>query len=446
MKALAPLLFLLAAIGHSQTTELDLTNLPNYANQERPAYITKDNTPVDNPITDIGATLGRVLFYDQRLSTTGTISCSSCHQQSAGFGDLADASVGVDGTTGRHSMRLINSRFANEEHFFWDERADTLELQTTQPIQDHIEMGFSGGIANPDLNELIRRLSELEQYSVLFTAVYGDPSITEERLQSSLAQFVRSIESFDSAYDDGLAQTNNLNAPFPNFTAAENVGKALFMGAANRGGAGCASCHQPPEFDIGTRSGNNGVITTIGGGTDTTITRAPSLRDVVDADGNTHGGFMHDASLTTLMDVVEHYNAIPAVVPNLDPRLRPGGQPQRLNLTQDEKENLVAFLETLTGQNVYTDEKWSSPFSDTGELSLIVLPTTSSITTDGSTVTLTCQGVPNVTYLLRSARELGEWDEGIAVTADADGLLQHTLAQTRGVRFFVYTYTEGLQK
>ena len=108
--------------------KIDLNNLSNYANQTKPAYITKDNT-ADNPITDKGATLGRVLFYDKNLSSNNTISCASCHIQANAFGDDTDASDGVNGTTTRHAMRLINSRFSNERKFFWDERATTLENQ-----------------------------------------------------------------------------------------------------------------------------------------------------------------------------------------------------------------------------------------------------------------------------------------------------------------------------
>lgn len=124
-------------------TKINLNSLYNYANQAVPSYITKFNGTT-NPITDKGATLGRVLFYDKKLSSNNTVACASCHQQQFAFSDQAIASTGVNGTTGRHSMRLINARFANESKFFWDERAASLEVQTTMPIKDHAEMGFSG--------------------------------------------------------------------------------------------------------------------------------------------------------------------------------------------------------------------------------------------------------------------------------------------------------------
>ena len=125
-------------------TKIDPANLPNYASQSIPNYIRKDNTGT-NPITNEKAILGRVLFYDKNLSTDNTVSCASCHQQAFAFSDPLLASEGVQGgVTSRHSMRLINTRFAVESKFFWDERAPTLEAQVTTPIQDHAEMGFSG--------------------------------------------------------------------------------------------------------------------------------------------------------------------------------------------------------------------------------------------------------------------------------------------------------------
>src|SRR3954468_5825967 len=135
------LLLCLAHDAFGDAGTLDLTSLLNYANQSKPTYINKDNTTSGDAITDSGATLGRVLFYDKRLSRDGSISCSVCHQQALGFSDELVASFGVAGTTSRHTMRLINPRFGTAIHFFWDQRANTLEDQTTQPIQNAAEMG-----------------------------------------------------------------------------------------------------------------------------------------------------------------------------------------------------------------------------------------------------------------------------------------------------------------
>ena len=203
-------------------TKIDPSNLPNYASQTIPNYIRKDNTGA-NPITNEKAILGRVLFYDKSLSIDNTVSCASCHQQAFGFSDPTLASQGVQGgQTTRHSMRLINTRFAIESKFFWDERAATLEAQVTTPIQDHAEMGFSGQNGRPNLAALLTKLSGIAYYQELFTLAYGSSAVTEPRLQQALAAFIRSIQSFDSKYDLGRAQVNNDGAPFPKFTAQEN--------------------------------------------------------------------------------------------------------------------------------------------------------------------------------------------------------------------------------
>ncbi len=345
---------------------IDLSNLYNYANQDIPVYITKDNTDT-NVITDAKATLGRVLFYDKNLSVDNTIACASCHQQAFAFGDNANVSTGVNGVTGRHSMRLINSRFARETRFFWDERANTLEEQTTQPIQDHAEMGFSGQDGAPDLSDLLVKLADLEYYQELFEFAYGNTTITEERLQESLAQFIRSIQSFDAKYDIGRAQVQNDNQPFPNFTDQENLGKTLFFTPPNQNGAGCITCHGAPEFDIDPMSLNNGVIGVFGDptATDLIVTRAPTLRDIFNYQGVLNGALMHDASSATMVNVIEHYNEIDATGnTNLDNRLRggPGANGQNLNLTETDILALEAFIKTLSGTNVYTDTKWSDPF------------------------------------------------------------------------------------
>ena len=421
---------------------LDLTHLANYANQTRPAYITKNNTTAGNAVTDKGATLGRVLFHDKRLSKTNTISCSSCHAQSAAFGDTATASTGVNGTTGRHGMRLVNARFATETKFFWDERAATLEAQTTQPIQNHVEMGFSATLGDPAFADLVTKLSAIDEYRVLFAMTYGDKAISETRIQLALAQFVRSIQSFDSKYDTGRAAAGNDNANFNNFTTAENTGKQLFINPPGPNGAGCAICHRPPEFDIDPASRNNGVITQIGGGTDLTNTRSPTLRDMIGPAGRSNGGLMHDGSFATAAQVINHYNLIPGNNTNLDPRRqRPGNQVQSLNLTQTQKDNLVAFLGTLTGSSVYTDSKWSNPFDSAGELSLIVLPSDQIKIVDNrnGTATISCQAAAGMSYLLQHSSDLKTWANLATVTASAGGVCTSTVTVVDSA-YFRYAY------
>lgn len=364
-----------SAIKAAFGTNIDPNNLANYANQPRPAYLNpvKDNTG-GNTITNAKATLGRVLFYDKNLSVDNTVACASCHKQQFAFSDTAIASKGVQGgVTGRHAMRLINARFAVETKFFWDERAATLEIQTTKPIQDHAEMGFSGQSGRPNLAALLTKLQGIGYYNELFKFVYGDITVTEARMQECMAQFVRSIQSFDSKYDAGRALVPNDGAPFPNFTAQENQGKQLFLtppvfgpgGVRTSGGAGCNACHNAPEFDIDPNTRNNGIIGKISGtGIDITVTRAPSLRDLVSAAGVQNGPLMHTGNLATLQNAIGHYGTI-NIAPgntNLDPRLMPGGNGQQLNFNATEINALIAFLRTLGGTNVYTDTKWSNPF------------------------------------------------------------------------------------
>lgn len=353
-------------------SSIDLENLANYANQMVPSYIVKNNSQ-GNIITDKGATLGRVLFYDENLSSNNTISCSSCHKQAFAFSDTNVASLGVNGTTERHSMRLINSRFATETKFFWNERAINLEAQTTMPIKDHGEMGFSGENGDLSFNDLITKLSAIGYYKELFKFVYGTEEISEIKIQNAIAQFIRSIQSFDSKYDAGRALAVNDGQPFTNFTPQENQGKNLFLsppvfnnsGIRINGGIGCAGCHKAPEFDIDPNSLNNGIIGTIAGsGIDIGNTRAPSLRDLVRTDGTTNGPMMHTGIITTLQAAIGHYGTI-NLAPgntNLDPRLKPNGVGQQLNLNATEVNAVIAFLRTLSGTDVYTNPKWSDPF------------------------------------------------------------------------------------
>jgi cytochrome c peroxidase len=239
------------------------------------------------------------------------------------------------------------------------------------PIGDHAEMGFSGENGAPDFDDLINRLEAIEYYPELFSRAFGTEVITEARIQNALAQFIRSIQSFDSKYDDGRAVVNNENQPFPNFTDQENLGKQLFMqppnfdnqGVGIDGGFGCAGCHGAPEFSIDPNSRNNGVIGVFeSNDADITVTRSPTLRDVIGPNGQSNGALFHDASALTLLDVLAHYNDIETNNPDLDNRLRPGNNPQQLVMTTDQMNAVVAFLETLTGEDVYSNEKWSNPF------------------------------------------------------------------------------------
>lgn len=346
-------------VAASVEDALDLPSPVNYANPALPArflaqpVLGQDNTPADNRVTNAGATLGRVIFHDKRLSLNQTVSCASCHQAEHGFSDPRKFSVGFNGgLTSRNSMGLTNARWYQRGAFFWDERADTLEDQVLEPIKNEVEMGMT-------LPAVVARLSAEAFYAELFTDAFGDANVTSERIAFALAQFVRSIISTGSKFDAGVT------ANFTNFTAQENLGRQIFNGAGN-----CNACHGTDNFVPGAAINNNGLENPyadkgLGGLTgraqDEGLFKVPSLRNI-----ELTAPYMHDGRFATLEQVVEFYNSGVVAHPNLSPPLRaggPGGPPRRLNLTTNEKAALVAFLKTLTDRSVTTDEKFSDPFN-----------------------------------------------------------------------------------
>lgn len=332
--------------------------LPGYLNG--PGIQAQINTPGNNIISDLGATLGRVLFYDKNLSINKTISCASCHKQTNGFSDPVAKSIGFNGgLTGRNSMSLINAKYYPNGRFFWDQRAATLEQQTLIPIQDLVEMGMT-------LPDLETRLKTLDYYPVLFANAFGDNNITSNRIALALSQFVRSIISYQSKYDAGRQTFPAVPAPapntvFPNFNAAENRGKELFLTTA-----GCAACHGSETFTA-PQEKNNGIdMTNIDRGFGAITGNASmdghfkvtTLRNV-----ELTAPYMHDGRFATLEQVIEHYSAGVRNNPTLSPQLRlPNGLPRQLNLSPEDKIALVAFLKTLTDATIATDIKFSNPF------------------------------------------------------------------------------------
>ena len=353
-----------AAVAAALTIDLDA--LPSYAATPLPAtytpeVLTREDGTIRAPISDAGATLGRVLFYDRQLSISGTVSCASCHARAQGFADTARFSAGFDGVgrTTAHAMRLANARFNANGQFFWDRRAETLEAQVTQPIQNAVEMGFDAG--HGGLAALFRRVDSLPYYPPLFRLAFGDAVVTEVRVQSALAQYVRSLVSVSSRWDQAAALQGGAPGPFTAFTAQEREGQTLFTAPPGAGGAGCAGCHVPPSFSIAGNSRSNGLDAG-----ETRIFRAPSLKNVA---RSSH--FMHDGRFTSLEQVVQFYDSGVQDGPALDPRLTmpapppapPGTRvPQRLGLSGAQQAALVAFLRTLTDDSLIADPKFSDPF------------------------------------------------------------------------------------
>lgn len=365
-------------------------NLPeipyNYSNISFPEtfnsfVLSLDSTPEDNQITDNGATLGRVLFYDKRLSVNNTISCASCHIQELGFSDPRQKSIGFNGEeTRRNSMNLVNTGFYEPNKFFWDHRIESLEKQVLMPLQDEIEMGMT-------IDLLVEKLKNTDYYKPLFKKAFGNEEITAEKISKALVQFVRSIYSFNSKYDRGIEITKDIFKDFPNFTAQENMGKDIFNGKLTPTVNGnCAFCHMtnvntlhfsvPVDFDtanqvifsafradnIGLDENSNGVDNGLGeitnNNSDNGRFKTPSLRNI-----ELTAPYMHDGRFETLEEVVEHYSTKVKAHPNLSVFLRNGdGTPRKLELSEEEKNALVAFLKTLTDYDMINDIKYSDPF------------------------------------------------------------------------------------
>ena len=343
---------------------IDPDHLDNYASPTFPVHYDAtvqraENTPANSPVTDKGATLGRVLFFDKRLSFNDTVACASCHAPGNGFVDSAQFSRGYDGEiTTAHAMRLANIRYYTGASMFWDKRAVSVEAQSTQPIQNDVEMGFQA--AHGGFGALTAKMDHLAYYPELFKWVFGDAVITEARVQQVLAQFERAMVSVNSKFDTGFSQVFNsaqggggVNRPFPNYTTQEERGKTLFLTAPAQGGAGCVTCHSIPTFSLDPRSLSNGLDAG-----ETKIFKSPSLKSV-----GVTGPYMHDGRFATLLQVVQHYNSGIQNGPALDNRLKtPQGNPLRLNLTVADQNALVAFLMTLTDDVLNVDPKFQNPF------------------------------------------------------------------------------------
>lgn len=334
-----------------------------------PDHLSTPSTSKINSITDHGATLGRVLFYDKSLSLNNSTACASCHLQSKGFADGLAHSVGFNsGTTRRNSPTVMNMIF--QSRFFWDGRANSLEQQVLMPIEDHIEMGLDDEVY------LMMKVNELPYYKELFQNAYGSEEVTMDKISMAMAQFIHSMLSVNSKYDQGEASN------FSNFSLLEKEGMELFNDPAK---THCESCHSinfggwSSTFanigldvnytDPGRAEVFNGEPALEG------VFKIPSLRNIA-----LTAPYMHDGRFETLEEVIEHYNSGVEHHPYLDWRMTNQSNvtffddvvnptpeqltgPWRLGLTEHEKSALVAFLKTLTDRSFEVDPRFSDPFN-----------------------------------------------------------------------------------
>jgi cytochrome c peroxidase len=285
--------------------------------------------PEDNPITREKVALGERLFHERLLSRDESRTCADCHQPKRAFTDGLAKAVGVYGRQGPRSVPTLVNR-AWGESFFWDGRIATLERQVVQPILAETEMDLT-------LEEAVERLGGKRRYRRDFQRAFGrDPNADD--LARALAAYVRTILSGDSPFDRYLFGDHEA------LSEQELAGLKIFRGKAN-----CTFCHSGPTFTdeefhntgVAWRDSewlDDGRFTVTQDERDRGKFKTPTLREV----GRT-GPYMHDGSFATLEDVVNFYSDGNRPNPNLDPELR------RLNLTGEEKAQLVAFLRALTG-------------------------------------------------------------------------------------------------
>ena len=352
-----------ASCKKNDATIQDVAEVPLAMNGNFP----NPNIPADNPLTASKISLGRMLFHDTRLSSDNTINCASCHNQSNAMSDPNRFSVGVNGAQGdRQGMAIFNLAF-HEGGFFWDGRASTLREQALGPIENPLEM-------NETLPNVIAKLNQDSEYLSAFTLAFGDNDITSERIALALENFMFSITSDNSKYDQFLTGNAVL-------TASEERGRALFFGNnggggpgngpgngngnGGPGGANCVRCHGGPNFDderffnIGLDSdanisdiGRQGVT---GNPNDRAKFKTPSLRNIA-----VSAPYMHDGRFNNLNQVLNHYNNGIEQSATLDPGLRNDAD-NGMGLNQQDRTDIVNFLNTLTDFTYLNNPDYGAP-------------------------------------------------------------------------------------
>ncbi|WP_374172546.1 cytochrome-c peroxidase [Flavobacterium tructae] len=299
--------------------------------------------PEYNPYSKEKESLGKILFFDPRLSTSGQIACASCHNPELGWTDNLTRSFGHDRQTGkRNSMTILNSAYAKT--LFWDGRASSLEDQAQFPIADPLEM-------NEKLTIAVDKIAKIKGYNEPFTAAFGDKKVSLQRIQYAIATFERSINSPKSKFDQFVSGKSDA------YTDSQVKGLHLFRTKAQ-----CINCHNTPYFSdnqfhndgqtlFGTKNEDFGRYNVTKDVKDIGKFRTPTLREVV----NTKP-WMHHGHFPSLLDVVELYNlgnpspvqkkylgtARDSLIPKSDPLLK------KLNLNKEEITDLLAFIETLS--------------------------------------------------------------------------------------------------
>ena len=292
------------------------------------------DAPEDNPTTAAKVELGKLLYFDNRLSRDGTISCASCHDPAKGWTDRSPVSTGIRKQKGgRSAPTVLNAAYMEVQ--FWDGRAKTLEDQAKGPIQNPIEMGFTH-------QEMVGRIDGLKGYAPYFEKAFGDKTIDVDRVAKAIAAFERTVLTGNSPYDRWQAGDKTA------MSAAAVRGFNLFNDPKK---ANCAICHDGFNFSdsdfhnlgVGMKAQKPdlGRYEVTKADKDKGAFKTPTLRNLAETDP-----YMHDGSEKTLKGVVEFYNRGGEKNPQLDGRLHP------LGLTPAEVDDVVAFLGALNGDKV----------------------------------------------------------------------------------------------
>lgn len=322
------------------------------------------------PIERDRALLGRVMFYDKNLSKDGKVSCASCHKQEIGFSDDRVVSLGVNGTAGdRNSIALASvasfvAYYGTDINpggipFFWDNRANTAKDQNRGSLSNPKEMNMHD-------EDVVAAVQQQPYYEPLFKKAYGGSSeVSIQKINESIAEFVNSMGSYRSKFDKEADAVGNANSIYvntlPGLTASENRGFTLYK-------AKCASCHsanmgRPVKFrsnngiDASFNVADLGVGGLSGNDFEKGLFKVPTLRNIA-----LSAPYMHDGRFATLEEVLEHYSTGIKSHPNLDNDLKSNGSPVKMNFTATDKQDLIAFLNTLTDHEFIADKRFSNPF------------------------------------------------------------------------------------
>lgn len=351
---------------------LNLSDSPDSYAVELPKHITNRGLTA-RKVDDNKAVLGRVLFWDSKLSKDGKISCGSCHAPSKAFGDDVAFSKGItDRATTRNSIALasvlnFSAYYGTDINgfgavpFFWDNRAGTIAQQSTGSLTNPNEMGMQ-------MHEVVDQVKAQDYYKPLFTAAFGSTDVTQEKILDAVSNFVNALGSHKSRFDietDKIAPEYSWNFDYAQnysaFTQSENNGKRLYIQK-------CGSCHgstfAAPQKLLANNGleGNNPTDRGVGGvsGKPNEIGsfKVPTLRNITKS-----APYMHDGRFSTLDEVLDHYSTNMKYNNYLSEEfVGPNNTVKRISLTAQDKTDLKAFLATLEDFQLPLDKRFDDPF------------------------------------------------------------------------------------